>query len=119
MVGLPNQTEEEVLKTIDLLNKLEVDGVKIHSTYVVAGSGLEKLYNENKYLPISLEYYLQTLVKIISRLNKDIVIHRISGDAPKDLLVAPSWNSHKKLVLNGLEKLLKENNIYQGCDTTK
>lgn len=114
MVGLPGQDEEEILKTVELMNSLNIDGVKIHSTYIVANSELEKLYNEKKYTPITLDYYLTMLVKIISRLNENIVIHRISGDAPKDLLVAPEWNKHKKLVLNGIEKLLKEKDIYQG-----
>ncbi len=118
MVGL-GESEKDIVETINIINSLEIEGVKIHSTYVVRGSALEKLYNENKFTPISLEEYLSTLCKIISLLRPQTVIHRLSGDAPKHLLVAPEWNSHKKLVLNGIEKLLKENNIYQGCNYTK
>ena len=72
------------------------------------------MYVSGKYIPLTLEEYLNSLTYILTHVNSNIVIHRISGDAPKDILVAPSWNSHKKLVLNGIEKILKEQNLYQG-----
>ena len=68
----------------------------------------------NKYIPISLETYLDELTYILTHISKDIVVHRISGDAPKDILVAPSWNTHKKLVLNGIYKIFEEKDLYQG-----
>lgn len=118
MVGL-NETRQDILNTIKLINLLKVEGVKIHSTYVVKNTALEKLYLNNEYTPITLEYYLDTLCFIISHLSPDVVIHRLSGDAPKNLLVAPLWNTHKKLVLNGIEKLLKQKDLYQGCNLNK
>ena len=72
------------------------------------------MYRNKKYEPISLDYYLEALVYILTHISPDLVIHRLSGDAPKDLLIAPDWNSHKKWVINGIEKLLKESNLYQG-----
>ena len=75
---------------------------------------MAKLYNAKKYIPISLDEYLDSLSYIITHINPEIIIHRISGDAPKDLLIAPEWNMHKKWVLNGLNKLLKEENLWQG-----
>ena len=72
------------------------------------------MYKDKQYIPLTLEHYLEYLVFAITHLNPNFVVHRISGDAPKELLVAPSWNTHKKLVLNGLDKLLKEKNLYQG-----
>lgn len=118
MVGL-GESKQDIINTINIINDLKIEGIKIHSTYVVRGSKLEQLYNENKFIPISLDDYLSTLCDIISLLNPRTIIHRISGDAPKDLLVAPEWNKHKKLVLNGFEKLLKEKDIYQGCKFIK
>ena len=85
-----------------------------HNTYIIKNTYLAYMYHSNLYSPISLEYYLDCLTYIISHLNPKIVIHRISGDAPKDLLIAPDWNLHKKLILNGLDKKLKEKNLYQG-----
>lgn len=114
MLGLPNETKEDLINTINYLNTLNYQGIKIHSTYIVKGTVLEKWYKEGKYVPITLEDYLNQLTYVITHIKKDIVIHRITGDAPKDMLIAPKWNLHKKWVLNGLDKILKENNLYQG-----
>lgn len=114
MIGLPNETSDDIKNTVDLINSLSIQGLKIHSTYIVKNTKLEEMYKKNEYTPITLEYYLDSLCYIISHLNKDIIIHRISGDSPKDLLVAPNWNLHKKWILNGLDKLLKEKDLYQG-----
>ena len=114
MIGLPNETFDDIKNTVDLINSLNIQGLKIHSTYIVKNTKLEEMYKNNEYTPITLEYYLDSLCYIISHLNKDIIIHRISGDSPKDLLVAPNWNLHKKWILNGLDKLLKEKDLYQG-----
>lgn len=114
MIGLPNETFDDIKNTVDLINSLNIQGLKIHSTYIVKNTKLEEMYKNNGYTPITLEYYLDSLCYIISHLNKDIIIHRISGDSPKDLLVAPKWNLHKKWILNGLDKLLKEKDLYQG-----
>ena len=114
MVGLPNETFDDVKNTVDFVNSLNIQGLKIHSTYVTKDTYLYKMYISGKYIPLTLEEYLSSLTYILTHINPNIVIHRISGDAPKDILVAPSWNSHKKLVLNGIEKILKEQNLYQG-----
>ncbi len=114
MVGLPNETLEDIKNTVNFINEHKIQGIKIHSTYVVKNTYLAKLYNAKKYIPISLDEYLDSLSYIITHINPEIIIHRISGDAPKDLLIAPEWNMHKKWVLNGLNKLLKEENLWQG-----
>ena len=114
MIGLPNETFDDLKETIKFINKHDIQGLKIHSTYVVKNTKLEELYNNGSYVPISLEDYLNALTYVITHISPNIVIHRISGDAPKDLLVAPSWNLHKKWILNGFAKILKENNLWQG-----
>ena len=116
MIGLPNETKNDIMETVEYINSLNIQGIKIHSTYIVKGTVLEKWYDEGKYKPISLEYYLENLIYVITHLNKEIVVHRITGDAPKDLLVAPEWNLHKKWVLNGVEKIMKKRNLCQGCE---
>lgn len=124
MVGLP--TEQELIKvdnfdvfknivdTVSFINKHNISGIKIHSTYIVKNTVLNKLYEEKKYKPITYEEYMSNLTYIITHINPEIIIHRISADPPKDLLVAPEWCLHKKWVLNGLDKLLKEADLYQG-----
>ena len=114
MIGLPTEQKKDLENTIKFLNQHNIQGLKIHSTYIVKNTVLEKMYLNGKYNPITLENYLEDLVYVITHINPNIIIHRISGDAPKDTLVAPEWNTHKKLVLNGLDRILKENNLYQG-----
>ena len=115
MIGLPNETAIDLENTVKFINAHNIQGLKVHSTYIIEDTKLAEMYNNGLYTPISLEYYLDSLAYVITHINKNIIIHRISGDAPKDLLVAPKWNLHKKLVLNGLDKLLKERNLFQGC----
>lgn len=114
MVGLPNENDFDLKNTIHFLNSHSIQGLKIHSTYVIQNTELATMYYQGTYIPLTLEHYLDCLIEIITHISPNIIIHRISGDAPKNLLIAPLWNSHKKLVLNGLDKLLEEKNLYQG-----
>ena len=114
MIGLPNETDIDLENTVKYVNSLDIQGIKIHSTYIAKDTVLEKLYKEGKYIPLTLDEYLNKLLYVITHLRKDIIIHRISGDAPKNLLVAPLWNIHKKWVLNGLDKIMREQNRFQG-----
>lgn len=115
MIGLPGEDKSDLENTINFINKHDIQGIKVHSTYVIRDTKLCDLYNKEKYIPISLEDYLESLVFVITHISPNVIIHRISGDAPKKLLVAPEWNLHKKLVLNGLDRILKDRNLYQGC----
>ena len=114
MVGLPNETDEDLKNTVDFINKHDIIGLKLHCTYVVQNTELANLYNNGLYNPISLDYYLDSVVYILTHISPDIVIHRVSGDSPKDLLLAPEWNLHKKWILNGLDKLMREKDVWQG-----
>lgn len=114
MVGLPYENEQDLKNTVNFLNQHDLQGLKIHCTYVVENTVLSDLYKSGKYVPISLEYYLECLVYILTHISPNFVIHKVSGDAPKNLIVAPSWNLHKKWILNGLDSIMRERNLYQG-----
>ena len=114
MVGLPNENLEDIKNTVNFINHHNIQGLKIHSTYIIENTELCNMYQNGTYKPISLEYYIKIVSYILTHINPKIIIHKISGDAPKNLLVAPSWNSHKKWILNGIDKYMKENNLYQG-----
>ena len=114
MIGLPNETHEDLKNTINFLNKHNIQGIKIHSTYITKETKLAKWYEDGKYTPITLEYYIEECAFVLTHISQEIIIHKISGDAPKDLLIAPEWNIHKKWIMNGLDKYLKENNLKQG-----
>lgn len=124
MVGLPNEQKlikvdnfdvfKAIVDTVNFINKHNISGLKIHSTYIIKNTVLNKLYEGNKYKPITYEEYMSNLTYIITHINPEIIVHRISADPPEDLLVAPEWCLHKKWVLNGLDKLLKESDLHQG-----
>ncbi|MBE5758173.1 MAG: TIGR01212 family radical SAM protein [Clostridiales bacterium] len=116
MVGLPNESKEDILRTVKVFNECNCDGIKIHSTHILKNTELEKMYIRGEYSPITLDYYVEMVGMIISNLNSDIIIHRVTADPPKEIFVAPDWQLHKKIVLNSIERYLKENNITQGCE---
>jgi hypothetical protein len=114
MIGLPNENHLDLENTVDFINSHNIQGLKIHSTYVVENTGLAKLYEDKLYTPITLDYYIEQACFVLTHISPDIIIHKISGDAPKDILLAPAWNSHKKWIMNGIDKYLNENNLWQG-----
>lgn len=114
MIGLPGENFENLKNTVKFINQHNIQGLKIHSTYIVQNTVLANMYFSGDYEPISLDYYLDALTYVITHISPNVIIHRISGDSPKDLLVAPEWNLHKKWVLNGFEKILKEQDLWQG-----
>lgn len=114
MVGLPNETNEDIKSTIQFINKHNIQGLKIHSCYIVKNTKLEEMYLNGIYRPIELDEYLHSCAYILTHISPGLIIHRVSGDAPKNLLVAPEWNRHKKWIINGLDKLMREKNLWQG-----
>lgn len=114
MIGLPGENFSDLKNTVTFLNSHNIKGLKIHCTYIVKNTVLSKMFYDGSYSPISLEYYLQCVSYVLTHISPNVIIHRVSGDAPKNLLVAPEWNSHKKWIINGLDKLLLEQNLWQG-----
>ncbi len=114
MIGLPNEDKVDLQKTVNFLNAQDITGLKIHSTYVIKGTRLCEMFENGEYKTIELDEYVDSVVYVLTHIRGDIVIHRISGDAPKEQLVAPVWNTHKKLVLNGVDRVMREKNLMQG-----
>ena len=111
---LPNETEDMMMETISYLNKLPINGIKLQLLHILKGTDLAKLYEKSPFhLPTMDEYFI-LLGKLISHLRPDIVVHRLTGDGPKSLLLAPLWTSNKRLVLNTMQKYLKDADIWQG-----
>ena len=111
---LPKETEEMMLETIDYLNRCDIQGVKLQLLHILEGTDLADIYREEHFHTPDMEEYVRLLGKCILRLRPDIVIHRLTGDGPKDILIAPLWTGAKRTVLNRLHQYLKENEIWQG-----
>lgn len=105
MIGLPGEGDGELEETLDTLDRSGTWGVKIHSVYVAKGTRLEKMYLEGSYIPISREDYVRRAAYAISRLPEK-VIHRITGDCPRELLAAPAWNTDKNGVIKEINERL-------------
>lgn len=111
---LPNETADMMLETISYLNRLPIQGIKLQLLHVLKDTDLAVYYQESPFPIPTLEQYLELLGFLLSRLRPDIVVHRLTGDGPKALLMAPLWSSNKRFVLNSIQKYLKHFDIWQG-----
>ena len=102
MIGLPGEGKKELLETVEAVNRAGVDGVKFHLLHILKGTEYERLYYEGKIHPLTMEEYGDLLIAGLKALKPETVVHRITGDGPKKLLVAPLWSGDKKRVLNYL-----------------
>lgn len=116
ILGLPGEKEEDILHTIDFLNRLPISGIKLHLLHVIAGTELARWYLEGRYLPLTEEEYIHLVCRCIARLRPDIVIHRLTGDGDKNSLLAPLWSLHKRNVLNQIHQQLRVKGITQGME---
>ena len=117
ILGLPGETREMVMETVDYLGHLGeqgIDGIKLQLLHVLKGTDLAEEYEKGLVPVCTLEEYVDLVIDCIALLPPQVVIHRISGDGPKKLLLAPLWSGNKKLVLGTLAKRLKEQGICQG-----
>ena len=114
ILGLPGESRAEMLQTIQAVNALPVSGIKLQLLHVLRGTDLAQYYEAHPFWIPSMEEYFSLLCSCICQLRPDIVIHRLTGDGPKNLLIAPLWTGRKRLVLNALGKYMKEQDIWQG-----
>lgn len=112
--GLPGETEQMMLDTIIHLNKLHIDGIKIHNLFIVKNAPFAKEYNESKIKLLDKDDYINIVCKQLEIMNPHIVIHRLTGDPKKEDLIAPLWATNKIYILNGIVKRLKKDRSFQG-----
>ncbi len=112
--GLPTDTIDDMLNTVRLLNKLNIDGIKIHMLYISKDTELEKNYNTNPFHILTKEEYIDVVIKQLELLNENVVIERITGDPVKEELIEPNWLLKKFCVLNDIDKEMVKRNTYQG-----
>ena len=115
---LPGESEADMLATIHYLNALPIDGIKLQLLHVLKHTDLADLYRQELFYIPDMNAYFHLLGKCIASLRPDIVIHRLTGDGPKSLLIAPLWTGNKRLVLNQMQRYLKEQNLWQGKEYT-
>ena len=114
--GLPNETKKDYKNTIDYVNTKKPWGIKIHSLYIQNDCELYEEYLKNSFKVITWDEYIDALIMAIENLDKDIIIHRLTGDGDKEKLVAPLWSKDKIKTIGEISKILKQRNSYQGIN---
>lgn len=117
ILGLPGDTKDDMLSTVSYLNSLPVWGVKLQLLHILEGTDLAELYRkapEKICIFPKRDDYLTLLIDCIEHFRPDIVLHRVTGDAPRTILLAPLWSGNKRDVLNALHKQMKQRSAFQG-----
>lgn len=112
--GLPYETKDMMIDTVKHINKLDIQGIKIHMLHLMEKTKMGYQYKQNPWELMTLESYVDVTVDQILWLRKDIIIHRLTGDAPSSMLIAPMWTKKKFVVTNEIDKRLRKLNLYQG-----
>ena len=108
ILGLPGESEEDMYATVKYLSKKHIDGIKIHGLHILKGTRLASEYEKHSFNIMSLEEYTRVLINCLKLLPKDTVVHRMTGDGDKKILIEPQWSADKKRVLNYINKKIKE-----------
>lgn len=114
ILGLPGESRLDILDTMEYLNHQDIQGIKLQLLHVLKNTDLADDFEKGLFQVYTMEEYLDLLISCLEHLSPDIVIHRITGDGPKDLLIAPTWSSKKRTVLNTLHQEFKTRNTWQG-----
>ena len=114
ILGLPGENRGRILETIDYLAKKDIFGIKLQLLHILKGTDLAKDYEKELFSVYTKDEYIDLVIDCIEHLPKDVVLHRVTGDGPKNLLIAPLWSGNKKDVLNSLHHRFKERGAYQG-----
>lgn len=117
--GLPYETKDDMLNTIDFINSLDIQGIKFHSLLILKNTKIYEEYKNEQFKILSLDEYVDIVVSQITRLRPDIIIHRLAADGVLDDLIEPKWTTKKLVVMNNIDKFLRANKLYQGIYYTK
>lgn len=115
ILGLPGESKEQMLETVAYSSKVS-DGIKLQLLHVLKDTKLYEMYQKEPFKIFSMEEYTELLCRCIEIIPKKVVIHRMTGDGDKRLLVEPMWSGNKKVVLNYINKVFLEKDIVQGCE---
>lgn len=112
--GLPFETKTMMVDTIKHINTLDIQGIKIHMLHLMEKTKMGHAYQKNPWTLLTLEDYVDVTVEQILWLRKDIIIHRLTGDSPSSMLIAPHWTRKKFVVTNEIDKKLRKLKLFQG-----
>lgn len=112
--GLPGESSEDMLNTVRYISKLDIQGVKFHLLHLMKNTPLVRLYEEGNLRFLEMDEYINLICTSITMLPQNIVIHRLTGDSPRSLLIGPMWSLKKWEILNAINDRMRAENLYQG-----
>jgi radical SAM protein (TIGR01212 family) len=114
ILGFPGETRDDMLATPNLLNRLGIDGVKLHNLHVIKSTVLEKLYQTGQIVMMSRSEYVRLAVDFLERLNPEMIVHRLTGETYRAITIAPEWSVNKIAVHNAIYKEFEQRDTWQG-----
>lgn len=114
ILGLPLENKKMMLETCNYLNSMNISGIKLQLLHVLKNTDLVELFENKHFEILEFEEYISIIISCLETLSPDIVIHRVTGDGPRDLLIAPKWSLDKRRVLNTLHQEMKKRESFQG-----
>lgn len=114
IIGLPHETEAQILQTADYIARSGVQGVKLHLLHVLRGTDLAEEYGRGAFETLTMDGYIRLAAQCVERMPREMVIHRLTGDGAKRDLIAPLWSGDKKRVLNAMRRYFEDNDVQQG-----
>lgn len=108
IIGLPGETKEDMIDTVRYIVRSGANGIKLQLLHVLRGTVLEKMYEEGVFRALTFAEYADILCDCLKELPPDMVVHRFTGDGPKNILVAPLWSADKKRVINDLNRIISK-----------
>ena len=117
ILGLPGESREQMLSSVVYTAHFlpALDGIKLQLLHVLKGTDLAAMYEKDPFPLFSMEEYADFIVTCIEHLPPSMTVHRITGDGPRSLLIAPEWSLHKRQVLNTIDRRFRERNTFQGA----
>lgn len=116
ILGLPGESRKQMLQTVNYLNTLDIQGIKFQLLHILKDTDLADYYEKHPFPLPDMETYFSMLAEQLTHLRPDIIVHRLTGDGPKQLLIAPLWTGNKRQVLNQMQAYFKRHDIWQGKD---
>lgn len=114
ILGLPGETKQDMIDSVNYVSRSGAWGIKLHLLNVVKGSRMEKDYSDYNAFD-SIEEYVNFVCDLLEIIPPEIIMHRLTGDAPRKILITPEWSYRKRTILNGIHHELKRRGSYQGC----
>ncbi len=116
IIGLPGEDDRDIAETVDYLAAYKIWGIKIHGIYVMRDTKLALMYERGEYAPPTEDEYLNRVIYVLTHTPKERIIHRLTGDCPENMLIAPMWNRDKNALIKKIQDKMRAGGLYQGCE---